>query len=812
MKINQNSNQSRQTSSIVNELEDQINALQQDTAALATNLNSLENTVENDSVSKSDTNPQNIPRLMSPNATLTHVSSQRIDAAAAEVTDLSVPNTATIGTETVGNSTITDLSAQRVQVTESLASPNLTVNNDITAGGKIESSTKVKAPRVETNYVDTNDVQTGTLHSSTANIDVITADNVTANNKITTKDLEVTGAITGISTVSLDSLTATTVSADNSDFDKIVYKDRFMDNTRRLHPTPDLSDTDRYTIELPSFTGTCYLVWKDEFVKWNAVVIGNGVNYDITWGCPNTEDVLVTNLFQYNGKLYIRTCANGDLLYAYDTTEELASPTIYFNMTGWTNPKSLEELCTQEYKFNCLRSSGWFGFGVHTYPLLENPNDDELKFRFKGSTTIANIPNFSTVLPGDVWNITDYGYTDNRFVEGAGKPINIGDDIIAVKVDVEGTLLIKEEEVPFNTLDPDKLFVTSNGSKIVTFTNGDVYKEVDSRWQLIPTLSDLDYTYNYLFELANGTLLASSRNTYYGYLMYSTDEGDTWQPTDLDFGDNGMTESIIQTSTGRVIISTHEGVFYSDNNGLNWSSLANAPWYGVFVKLADETILAVGCEDSKVYNSSDDGETWTEISSGIDINAICETIADKVVVIEPYSITPRALISSDYGYTWLVISGLNANEIRGLVKVDDTLYAYGKYIWRTPNGINWLREEKPEDIQWYQDLDYIEDEPYFIGTTENNVPGLYYFGGSSKVLKWDKFSAGVNYDNFVAKNITATESLKTEGTLSVDGNSTLHNINQTGNTTQNGNYTATGNLNRIGNETIIGTVVIGDLD
>lgn len=811
MKINHNSsNETKVPVNTINTMMEQISDLQEDVSEIQNEIDGLGQSISTVSV---DADNAQIDRLNTTNLSSTEATVNTLTASVVVNTAEMSASTSHLGNADAGKVDTEILEADTASIDVGTVTALESVDADITRAN-IDS---LSASNAEVNTLETNGItNTGDYTGKD-----ISAENVTASNTVNTKDLNVTdtvnikdlnisGHVSGVADITLSELETNELKATDSEIKTIKNEGIYTDNSNPLTPTPSLSsDSDRYTIELPTFDGTLVLTWKDgNTVRWTATVIGNGVDYGITFGC--TEDqTYITELFQWNKKLYIRHRANGQLVYSYNAEKkiEINTTDIYYNMVGWANPKSLEELTEEDNYYQVVRASGTVWFGKTVIPRLDNGDENKGTFNYKGSRKLSELPTLSETDVGDVWNITEETYTDNRFVEGAGKPINAGDDVVAVLQETEGTVLIKEEEAPFNTLSPEKMFVTSSGSKIVTFTNGDVYKEVDSSWQFIPTLSNLGYTYNYLFELSNGTLLASSRYTYYGYLMYSTDDGDTWQPTDLDFGDNGMTESIIQTSTGRVIISTHEGVFYSDNNGLNWNRLEDAPWYGVFVKLDNETLLAVGCEDSKVYSSSDDGETWTEISSGVDINSIGETIDGKVVAIEIGASQYRGLVSSDNGYTWSVISGLNGDEISGLVKSNNTLYAYGENIWKTTDGINWTEEEKPEEILRYWDLDFIDNTQYFVGYIGQNQSGLYHFGGSSKVLRWDKFSAGVNYENFVAENITATESLKSEGTLEVDGVSTFNN-----NITQTGNYTATGNLNRTGNETITGVVVIGDLD
>lgn len=55
-------------------------------------------------------------------------------------------------------------------------------------------------------------------------------------------------------------------------------------------------------------------------------------------------------------------------------------------------------------------------------------------FRAKGSTMFASLPAPASATKGDVWNITDQFTTDGRFVDGSGKTLPAGTNVVAVAV------------------------------------------------------------------------------------------------------------------------------------------------------------------------------------------------------------------------------------------------------------------------------------------------------------------------------------------------------------------------------------------
>ena len=64
-------------------------------------------------------------------------------------------------------------------------------------------------------------------------------------------------------------------------------------------------------------------------------------------------------------------------------------------------------------------------------------------FRAKGSTMFASLPAPASATKGDVWNITDQFTTDGRFVDGSGKTLPAGTNVVAVAVTVGDTTVMK---------------------------------------------------------------------------------------------------------------------------------------------------------------------------------------------------------------------------------------------------------------------------------------------------------------------------------------------------------------------------------
>lgn len=64
-------------------------------------------------------------------------------------------------------------------------------------------------------------------------------------------------------------------------------------------------------------------------------------------------------------------------------------------------------------------------------------------FRAKGSTAFASLPAPASATKGDVWNITDQFTTDDQFVDGSGKTLPAGTNVVAVAVTTGDTTVMK---------------------------------------------------------------------------------------------------------------------------------------------------------------------------------------------------------------------------------------------------------------------------------------------------------------------------------------------------------------------------------
>ena len=946
MKINETSNNSFQNKVLIDTFIEQISALQTDVGDLQIADDNLAQALAAKANTADISNEVSTDTL---NTTNGNIKTLKVQGPGAEATlENATIGEATIATENVIQSNITNLEVMDVDA-GTVRAGTIVVENDATVSGNLA------VQDIGAKDITSASVNTLNLTAAEADINKLEAQNAKVTGKLEVNDLEVSGNFTGVSSIESESIKSENITSDNADIETLNVKNirdwvsQIMNQEQMLTPSPQLGNADRYTIELPSFNGVFLLSWEDSDVLWSATVIGNGKSYGISWG-SRTEENYITDIFQYNGKLYIRISCNGKLKYAYSATKELSPITIYFNMDGWTEEKSLEKLCDEESHIENAYPTGTAWLGPVFIPRLVEGEGSGSGINFKGSCKFAEIPSFADVKVGDVWNITDEAYTNRHFVEGAGKPINAGDDVIAVdmELDYEGFEIYNlpklEEGHKF-------ALVHKFGDVVLAFeifaepAQGGTYKSLTRVWRkeddefvvvsentnppgCDPSLGTSQprelwpaegfYTDNPSYY--NGRIFIFGSGTF--PCIYSDDYGETWHHDSggTTWGNSGGSGYSTQLANGTIIGKGNGGYLYiSDDNGetfsihfiphpdwdqdgdivvngdlfeeygeLGWiypiGSIKNpnSPYYGAAVAIPLSTSYAPGrliysydgikwdifkYNNSYTYFDMDQNKYFLdELPNGdlllkkvVDAADASNThlngrgctndTVQKIIKLE--DIYPEEELE-EFKYTDLIdIQGEGLNFCWTAVKNDKIYSSVGSVS--KDNGRTWHYVEDARihipsgENPDYYDTPYPQALPYIDG---NDVVFLYTFSGRPeaysksirKQLAWDKFSAGVNYDNFVAKNITATESLKSEGTLEVDDTSqfdddvtvnadlnadkvitpdlevtnamTANNtgVNITRNVTHTGNYTATGNLTRTGNETISGLVIIGELD
>lgn len=179
------------------------------------------------------------------------------------------------------------------------------------------------------------------------------------------------------------------------------------------------------------------------------------------------------------------------------------------------------------------------------------------------------------------------------------------------------------------------------------------------------------------------------------YIYKSSDDGKTWS-----MSNNGISGSVgyircIAAIGSNLVAGTDAGVFYSTDNGNNWTQSSGTSSLSVFSIVVKGTNLFLSTADNGIYKSTNNGTTWTAANTGISnityMRALAVKGSDIYTATDGYGIYK----SANDGSSWsLVNTGLPGSfySVSSLAVVGNNIMAgtYGAGIYKSTNdGGNW---------------------------------------------------------------------------------------------------------------------------
>ena len=237
----------------------------------------------------------------------------------------------------------------------------------------------------------------------------------------------------------------------------------------------------------------------------------------------------------------------------------------------------------------------------------------------------------------------------------------------------------------------------SNGRVLISNSTGNIaYSLNDGQtWQ---TGGDWDpFITTRLDMSASGTLFRMEGELAFNdpLLQRSTDWGQNWQIVNINLAFQEYPGTLMELSTGRLLLTTNLRTFYSDDQGISWNMLIQPPGErgGSFmtkIPLANGDILSFTA--GSLYRSSDSGLTWTPSASGMGLAEVKQLvlITDSLQLAMTFNGLWR---SADAGNSWtrILVDSIQGGYSYGLhpiahINADSFVMTMAPDAWRTVDG------------------------------------------------------------------------------------------------------------------------------
>lgn len=270
---------------------------------------------------------------------------------------------------------------------------------------------------------------------------------------------------------------------------------------------------------------------------------------------------------------------------------------------------------------------------------------------------------------------------------------------------------------------------TFSGENFIICTKSGIFysTNLDSNWIQAPIFTSNNFT---RIKSYNNIVIGGT-NT--GKVYLSTDYGVSWNVTYINVEQNPT--SVIEYFNDRFYLGfIKKGLLRSLNYGLTWDYLfSDCNEFlssGVRSIVSIDSVLYVGTYGGKVLSSSNYGNTWKDVTSGINCNSVYEIIeaGDYIFVCT----NTKLYRSNKNNINWVVVSSNLYNSVFNCIDFDgNAIYCGTKYdgVWKSSNfGQTWenlgLLGENILSIIKY-------DKYLFVGSASNHIyysinEGLYW--------------------------------------------------------------------------------------
>jgi Secretion system C-terminal sorting domain len=248
--------------------------------------------------------------------------------------------------------------------------------------------------------------------------------------------------------------------------------------------------------------------------------------------------------------------------------------------------------------------------------------------------------------------------------------------------------------------------LTTDSVYIYVGSDYGVYRTIDSGNIWTPRFNFIDSKdWNILALTSNGEIIFAG--TFWGSILLSTAQGDSWSLKKINFIDSSSSKSIwsILINGNEIYAATDQGIFLTTDIGDNWIVKNNGLPIDTLTNLIRIKTLAIkgdkiyaGTENEGVYMSTDNGDNWVSKNNGL-INKLIWSLGVKGNMV--YAGTESGLfLSTDNGDNWKRI-GFIDSLIEAIYIKDNYIFVSGyPGVYISPdNGIHWTKNDSL--LQYY---------------------------------------------------------------------------------------------------------------
>ncbi len=279
--------------------------------------------------------------------------------------------------------------------------------------------------------------------------------------------------------------------------------------------------------------------------------------------------------------------------------------------------------------------------------------------------------------------------------------------------------------------------ISKGNTMLAATNNAGIFRSVDSgvSWSRIRKgLLDYDFT---CFEIMGDTIIAGG---FFSGIHYSADNGISWNST-LSKPEYQITSLLVHGD--KLLAGSVRGLFISINKGGNWTSLSSKlPGAGEHPRIESifeiDNKIIVGLSFGGGYISSDNGETWIQISD-IPTNLSVYQGTENAGLY--YLATSKGVyVSANEGADWIQVgTGIPDTHIFDLRLKNNTLFAAtfkGLYS-SVDNGSSWTKRTLPKGFSEANCIHFFGDDIFLGG----NEVGIIH--SSDNGISWNSSNDGL---------------------------------------------------------------------